>query len=328
MKPFLARLRPRLLYGAFAVAALAFSLRSSFPAEAVRERLIYEAGARGWQIDMQHVRPGALLGVVLEEVTLTDAAGLKVPVERLDASLEPLPLLLGRRVLAYRARVYDGTVEGSAELGGAAPRVEVAVEGLDLRRALPLRNATRLNLAGKASGHADLTFPGGAPDKASGTLELSLDQAGIAGGQVPVPGMSPLNVPPVALGSVRAAAKVTQGRVTVERLEARGGEAEITGDSLALVLQQRMEYAPIAGRARLRLSPSLWQKQGTASLKPLVEAALASFRSPDGSYQLELAGSLGHPQIRPASGPAAPLAPSPPPSPPPPPPPPPRPIAD
>src|SRR5512138_591354 len=107
-------LRPRLLYGLFAAAAFVLALRWTFPSEAVRERLIYEAGARGWQIDVEQVAPSGVLGVRMDGVALTDASGLKIPVERLDASLEVLPLLVGRRVLDYQASLYEGTVEGSA----------------------------------------------------------------------------------------------------------------------------------------------------------------------------------------------------------------------
>src|SRR5512141_2428368 len=100
-------LRPRLLYGIFTALAFLVALRLTFPSEAVRERLIYEAGARGWQVDPGRVGPRGLLGVSMDGATLTDANGLKIPVERLDASLRPLPLLIGKRVLAFEAEVFD-----------------------------------------------------------------------------------------------------------------------------------------------------------------------------------------------------------------------------
>src|SRR5512142_324407 len=188
---------PRILYAAFAVIAFGLSLRWTFPSEAVRERLIYEAGALGWQIDVQQVRPSALLGVRMDGVALTDASGLKIPVERLNASLQLLPLLIGRRVLDYQASLYDGTIAGSAGLSGERRRVKVSIDGLELARALPLRKAASMDLAGKVSGAADLTLPGGAPERASGTLELSIAGAGLGGGQVPA--LLNLTLPPISL---------------------------------------------------------------------------------------------------------------------------------
>ena len=103
MKPGWTKNRATLLYGGFAALAFVLALRWTFPSEAVKERLIYEAGARGWQIDVEDVDPGSLLGVRMEGVSLTDASGLKVPVDELDASLRVLPLLVGKRTVAFRA---------------------------------------------------------------------------------------------------------------------------------------------------------------------------------------------------------------------------------
>ena len=314
MPAALSALRRRLLYGAFAVAAFALSLRLTFPSEAVRERLIYEAGARGWQIEVQGVRPVSLFGVGMEGVALTDASGLKIPVERIEAWLEVLPLLWGGRVLEVKASVYDGTVEGSAGLSGETRRVAFRVEGVNLARALPLRRAVGMDLSGTVSGNCDLTLLGGSLEKASGTLELNVTRALLGGGQVPIPPLpGTLNLPPIALGTASASAKVQGGRVTVEKLETRGGDVELTGEGIALVLQPRMEYAPLAGQARVRPEPSLWQKPAAAAFRPVVESALQ--RAPDGSYRFQVAGSLGHPQLRPiAPGAAPPPPPAQPPS--------------
>ncbi len=306
--------QPRLLYGAFAVAAFALAMRWTFPSEAVRERLIYEAGARGWQIDLGEVAPSGVLGVRMDGLALTDASGLKIPVERLDASLQVLPLFVGRRVLDWQASLYQGTVEGSAALSGQDRAVELDLDGVDLSRALPLRKAAGMEIGGKVTGHLELTLPGGSLEKSSGTAQLSVARAALGGGPVPVPPLGKLDLPPVALGNVTATAKVEQGRVAVQKLEAAGGDAELSGDGIAVVLQPRMQYAPLTGQARVRFQSTLWQKPAAASLRPVVEAALASSRAPDGSYRFSVAGTLGHPQLRPAAssgatagpGPAAP----------------------
>jgi type II secretion system protein N len=306
-----ATLRPRLLYGAFALAAFAFALRATFPAEAVRERLIYEAGARGWQVEVERVRPGALLGVRLDGIAFTDPSGVKVGVERLDASLRILPLLLGRRVLAFQAAFLDGTVKGTTDLSGDARHLLLELKDLDLARALPLRQAAGRDLAGRVAGTADLTLPGGAIEKASGRIALKVTQASAGAGGVAIPGMAgSLPLPAVSFGTAETSARLDQGRAAVEKLEAKGGDVELSADGVMVVLQPRLEYAPISGRAHLKFSPSLWQKPSGASLRPLAEATLASSRGPDGTYLLQLSGSLGHPQLR--AGGAAPPPPPPP----------------
>jgi type II secretion system protein N len=302
-------LRPRLLYGGFAVLSFALALRLTFPAEAVKERLIYEAGARGWQVDVERVRPGALLGVRLDGVSFTDATGVKVSLERLYASLRVLPLLLGRRVLAFEAAVLDGTVKGTADLSGDPRHVEVELSGLDLARALPLRQAAGRDVKGKVKGTADLTLPGGALERASGRVTLEVTEAGLGEGGVSIPGMAGnLPLPAVSLGTALTSAKIEQGRAAVEKLELKGGDAELSADGITVVLQQRLEFAPISGRARLKLAPSLWQKPQAASMRPLAEAALASSRGSDGTYLFQLSGSLFHPQFRPGGAAPPPAA--------------------
>jgi type II secretion system protein N len=312
--------RPRLLYGAFSVVAFALALRWTFPSEAVRERLIYEAGARGWQVDVRDVAPSGMLGVRMVGVALTDASGLKIPVEKLDASLQVLPLFLGRRVLDWQASLYEGTVEGSAALSGQDRGVELDIDGVDLSRALPLRRAAGMEIGGKLTGHLELTLPGGSLEKSSGTAQLSVARAALGGGPVPVPPLGNITLPPVALGNLTATAKVEQGRLAVQKLEAAGGDAELSGDGIAVVLQPRMQFAPLTGQGRIRFQATLWQKPSAATLRPVVEAALASSRAPDGSYRFLIAGTLGHPQLRPGTssggGPAGPTPAEPPPPPP------------
>ncbi|HEX9051006.1 MAG TPA: type II secretion system protein GspN, partial [Anaeromyxobacter sp.] len=98
--------KPRLAYGGFTLIAFLLALRWTFPAEAVKERLIYEAGLRGWQIDVEHVSAGGFLGVEAEGVKLDNGSGLAIPIESVTASLRLLPLLAGRRRVAFDARIY------------------------------------------------------------------------------------------------------------------------------------------------------------------------------------------------------------------------------
>lgn len=292
--------RPRLLYGAFTVVAFFLSLRWTFPSEAVKERLIVEAGARGWQIEFDQLGAGGgVLGVSGEGVRLEDSTGLKLPLDKVTASLEVLPLLRGKRVLSFDARAWDGRLVGSTELSGEARRSIVKIDGLDLGQVLALKKASGLDLAGKLGGTADLVLPA-TGNNVTGRIDLAVAEAGVNGGQVPIPGMSAgLPLPRVPLGAVTAAVKLDQGKALVEKLESRGGEVELTGEGLQVVIQPKLEFAPVFGKARVKLQPAFWQKPQTQTLRSLAEMALAPSRTPDGSYAFQVYGSLGHPNFRP-----------------------------
>jgi type II secretion system protein N len=294
--------KPRLVYGGFAALCFAVALRWTFPSEAVRERLIVEAAARGWQIDVEEVSAGGLFGMRAHGVKLENASGLAIPIDEVTASLRLLPLLTGRRSLAFDARLYDGRVTGTADLSGDAQRVVADVEGVDLGAALPLRKAAGVDLVGRLHGAADVTLPTSPTERPTGRVDLEIAEAGIAGGQVPIPGMSSgLNLPRVGFGKLVAGVKLADGRATFERLEAKGGDAEVQTEGLYVVLQPRIAFAPIFGKARVKVSEAFWSSSGTQGFRGLADAALATAKDGDGAWNFNVTGSVAHPRLLPAA---------------------------
>jgi type II secretion system protein N len=295
--------RTTLLYGAFTAVAFVLALRWTFPSEAVKERLIYEAGASGLQVDVENVRPSGLLGVRLEGVSLTDASGLKIPVESFEGGLRPLPLLVGKRSVTFRTALYGGTIEGRADLSGANRSLSVRVDGVNLAPILPLRKASGVEFVGVVTGAVDLRYPGANPEKASGTIEVAIDKGGVMGGKVPVSGFTEgFSLFPISLGTVRVAGSARDGVFEVSRLQATGGDLEFEGEGVKVMLQPRLAYSPLGGRARVRFLPGLWQKPAAASMKVPVEAILMPARTPNGAYQYQLFGSLALPRAAPSPG--------------------------
>jgi len=295
--------KPRVAYGGFVLLAFLLALRWTFPSLAVKERLIVEAGSRGWQIDVEDVGAGGIVGVRATGVKLSNESGLAIPIEEVTASLRLLPLLAGRLAVAFDVRLYDGRVRGTADLGEEERRVAATVEGLDLGAVLPLRKASGVDLLGLLDGSADVTLPATSAGKASGRIDLTVKEAGIAGGQLPVPGMSSgLNLPKMALGSVTAAVDVAEGKATFEKLEALGGDAEVETVGLSVVVQPRMEFAPIFGKAKVKVKDAFWANEATQGFKGLAEVALASAKGRDGAWHFSVTGSAGHPRLQPLPG--------------------------
>lgn len=289
----------RAAYAAFTLAAFVFALRQTFPADAVKERLVLEAASAGWQISVADVRPAGIAGIGMRSVVLESRDGTRIPVERLDATVRILPLLLGRRGVSYDASLFEGRVRGVAEAGKTAQRLTAQVAGVDLSRAVALRKATGMELVGTLHGDVDLTLDEKQPARSSGRIDLAVDHAAVNGGQLPVPGMGgSLTVPKLGLGQVTAKATVKDGRITFDRLETRGEDVEATGEGLYVVLQPRLSYAPLFGKARVRIRDAFWTKSGAASFRPIVDAALVQARAPDGSYGFQIFGTLSQPQAR------------------------------
>lgn len=289
----------RAAYALFAAVAFLIALRQTFPTEAVKERLVMEAAAQGWQIRVADVGPAGLLGVAMTSLSLESREGVRIPVERLEATVRPWSVLRGRRGFSFDAALFEGRVKGFAEEGGATRRVRAALTGLDLSRAVPLRKATGVDLAGLVSGDVDLTLDDREPAKSSGHVDLAVQRAAVNGGALPIPGMGgALTLPHVALGQLSAHATVKDGKLTFEQLETKGDDLELSGGGLYCVLQPRLAFAPIFGKLAVRFRDAFWQKSGTAGFKSLAEMALAPARGRDGAYGFQIFGTLSQPQAR------------------------------
>lgn len=293
--------RPRLGYGAFALVSFLLALRWTFPSEAVKQRVVLEAAAQGWQIDAASVGPSGLLGVRADAVTADDGQGLKIPIDRLEASLRIAPLLVGRRSVAFAAHLYDGDVRGTADVAGAERRISLRVDGVDLGRVLPLRRAAGVDVAGKVVGTAELTVPAVPAGRPAGRIDVAVKGAAVGPGQIPVPGMTTgFALPRLGLGEVVAGVKLDQGKATFEKLDAKGGDAELSTQDLYAVLQPRLEFSPLSGRAKLKVQDAFWARAPNPALKALADAALATSKGRDGAWTFQVSGSLGKPVVRPA----------------------------
>ncbi len=294
--------RPRLLYGAFFVAAFLLALRQTLPAAAIKDRLVLEAAQQGWTLDAAEAGPAGLVGVGLRDVTLKDKSGLSIPIEELDVALSAGSLLRGRLRVALAVRVYDGVIAGLVDARRVPREVDLTVAGLDLARAIPLRKAAGLDLDGVASGSAHLVIPAESATPPTGRLDLTVAGAGLAGGKLPVPGMAGgLTIPKLSLGQLTAALKLEGGKATFEKLGTSGGDASIVADGLSVTVQPKLEFAPLFGKVTLKVEDAFAQKPEGKTLKSLADLALASGKGKDGAYTLQLFGSLGHPQARPAA---------------------------
>jgi type II secretion system protein N len=287
-------------YVAFFVLAFLWALHATFPTEAVKERLILEAAAQGWQVRLNDIAPRGLLGVQAREVTLQTRDGSRIPLDEVRVSLRPLALLSGRSAVAFDAALFDGTVSGVTERGSTVQRLRLHAAGIDLGKAGALRKATGLDLAGTLGADLDVTLDAKDPARNAGTVELGVKGAAVRGGEVPVPGMSSgLTVPPMGLGTVAVHGTVKGPRADFDKVEARGGDVELTGEQAFVQLQPKVENSPLAGRARVRFAEAFWQRGTAATLRPVIDAALASAKLRDGGFGFQIYGTVGRPQARP-----------------------------
>ena len=289
-------------YAAFFAFAFVLALRLTFPVEAVKERLILDAGAQGFQVKVNDLSPSGLVGIRAREVTVTTSDGTRIPLEELKVGLRIWSTIRGHRAYSFDAALFDGHVVGFTDTSKTAEHYQARVSGIDLSRAAVVRAATGLDLAGILSGNVDVTLDPKDPSKSTGTLDFQVKDGAIRGGKIQVPGMEGgLTVPPVKLGAIAARGAVTSGRADFGTLESMGDDVDIVAEQVFIQLQPKFEHSALTGRARVRPTESFWRKEQVAPMKPLVEAGLASAKGKDGGYGFQIYGTIGKPMARPAA---------------------------
>ncbi len=289
-------------YVAFFAFAFVLALRLTFPVEAVKERIVLDAGASGLQIKMNDLSPSGLVGFRAREVTVITADGTRIPVDVVDVGLPLWPTLRGHRAFSFDVSLFDGRVVGSTDASKTSARYQARVSGIDLSKAGAVRAATGLDLAGILSGDLDVTLDPKDPSKSTGKVEFQVKDGAIRGGKIQIPGMEGgLTVPPVKLGAIAARGELKAGRADFGTLESKGDDVDIVAEQVFVQLQPRVEHSALSGRARVRPTEAFWRHEQVAPLKSLIDMALASAKGSDGGYGFQIFGTLGRPQARPAA---------------------------
>ncbi len=298
-------------YAAFASFAFLFFLYVTFPYDVVRQRLVAEAGAAGYDLHVGGLGPG-LLGVTATEVLVKsrtppaegqpERGALVVD----KVALRPALLPPG---LAFRASLMDGVATGS--VGGLGDvKLRVNLDELDLSKG-NLQAFSGLDLAGTLSGRVDLSIPKAAapapgggkgpeePDLGQASGEIVLDGNGVVvnGGTITVPMYgtpTPMDLPRIAFGDVDGRLAFDKGAGTLEQFEARSDDLTLMGSG-TLKLAKRPEFSDTNIDLRFKAEPEFMKRLG------MVAAGLSMLKADpqDPSFRVaKVTGFIGRPNFR------------------------------
>ncbi|MSP24110.1 MAG: type II secretion system protein GspN [Myxococcales bacterium] len=150
-----------------------------------------------------------------------------VTIDRLTARVRILPLLLGRVTLDFRVEAFGGTVVGTAPYGSRGD-FEAEGTGIQLGRIEPLAAMLQeLPLSGVLHGKFSLAPEDGKFRKASGKLELGIEDVVLGDGKAKLMGVA---LPAAQLGHVAVVAKAEKGLLSIEELSAHGRDFEFSGE--------------------------------------------------------------------------------------------------
>jgi type II secretion system protein N len=291
---FLAGMPPwrNVLLGALAfLMAFLLGFLLAFPTAPLRQKLLDSFRQHQATAELQSLTLSPLLALQGRGLTLRmDHTSLPpLAVERFTVRPLWLSLLSKEPGLHIDAELLQGTLQAAVHRGG---RLHAEASGLHF--ALPLREGTATVTGSLASGRLQRAASAG--QAAEQTLSLSFGELLVQSPLLASTASRPLN-----LGQLRLEGNGRGQTFNVTRLESSGGDVGLSGTG-SLLLGRTLESS------RLNLNLVL---RPAASLPGDFRALLTLLGPPagDGSYPLQISGTLASPQLQSPGGRPAPEAP-------------------
>ena len=274
-------------YAAFFSFAFTVMLYVTFPYKEVADRI--EAEARTANVGLRIGAKGpSMYWIKAKNISLTppkqegSPEPQAIPLD--EIKVRPTLFPLG---VAFQAKFFGGTVEGSTGVPGKRSNVDVHIKGLDLSKTNS-KAAVGLDLAGRLDSDVDLTLD---PDGTKITGKMSFNGTGVVinGGTV-----AQYDLPKVELGRLDMAFKIDAGKATVEFFKTQGADVE---SSLEGDVQLAQKVMMSALKLKLKFKPA----DDFLKRNSFIQTGLNFAMSKDakGFYTVNVNRVLGNPGFQP-----------------------------
>lgn len=251
MNPTLKRWVGWIGYPLLYVLLLALFARCTFPYERVRDRLVSEfnvkQAAAGMRIEIAEMSGYWLSGIEAEgvKVTRTSAAGASPAPVAADAnadeqkphvtlidhvygSVSLLRLLFGTTAGSFGMEMQSGEIEGSFSSSSEKQTLELELSKVNVGDLPMLSDLAGLPLKGTVDGKLEMELPEQKAAKAEGKVDLNM--TGISAGDGKAKVLKVIALPELKVGNVKLSATITDGRVKIESMSAKGQDFEMALD--------------------------------------------------------------------------------------------------
>ena len=271
----------------------------TFPYERLRDRLVEEAGERGYGLEIIELSPSRLSGVTLEGVRLVlpaakDEPDVDIVLDELTVRVSILSALSDTKSFSFDAELAGGNAQGDVAIGEDNFEVDAELEDIELKQIPALRRFTQIPVTGKLDGEITLAMPSEV-SKSNGNVTLTIEAMSIGDGKTKlnIPGWGGLTLDEADAGNLDVQATIEDGTANIESFKADGKDLklDVLGNvklarpmkrsQLNLMLKTKIEESY---KAR---SPKMAAMIELASTGDAYKAALA----PDGSLQYKITGS-------------------------------------
>jgi len=221
--------------------------RITFPYERVKDRLVAEFNTRqasaGMRIEIAEMSGYWFSGIEAEGVKVTRTASAtgttaeaaseesKPHVTLIDhvyGSISLLRMLFGTTAGSFGMQMQSGEIEGRFSSSSDNQRLELTLSKVNVGDLPMLSDLAGLPLKGTVDGKLEVELPEKKATKAEGKIELNM--TGISAGDGKAKILKVIALPELKVGDVKLSATVTDGRLKVDSMSAKGPDFEMLLD--------------------------------------------------------------------------------------------------
>lgn len=259
MKPAVKRWLGWIGYPVGYLVLLGLFARCTFPYERVRDRLVAEFNTKqasaGMRIEIAEMSGYWLSGIEAEGVKVTRTASATTPgapatpaivvspasdapteetkphvtlIDHVYGSVSLLRLLFGTTAGSFGMEMQSGEIEGSFSSSSDSQSLELTLSKVNVGDLPLLSDLAGLPLKGTVDGKLEVELPEKKAIKAEGKVEL--DMTGISAGDGKAKILKVIALPELKVGDVKLSATITDGRLKVDSMSAKGPDFEMLLD--------------------------------------------------------------------------------------------------
>lgn len=157
-----------------------------------------------------------------EEAGLEAAGPMKLTIPSVSARLEIIRSIMGGPTVGFQIELGGGDITGSFQQGSDARRVQIDMDGLDLRKTVALTKFLGVPFFGELSGEIDLELDPKRPMVTGGTVKLDGEKLTVGPATIKTdkfPPITYLEIPQTNFGTLDIDLGVGEGKAKSDSLE-------------------------------------------------------------------------------------------------------------
>jgi type II secretion system protein N len=289
-------------YPLFFFLCFVFFAYKTFPYERLADRLVQEAQAQGYEIEIIDLTHSGLTGLTFENLRLVlPAEGegsppVDVIFDELTVSTTLFSLISDTKSYSFDAELAGGEAEGDIVLGENTMEVDAELDDINLEALPILRKFTKVPLSGTLNGDIVLAMPSEIGES-TGNVEITIDGLNVGDGEskLEIPGWGGLTLDKADAGNLELVATIEEGSAKIERATSHGKDVEL--DVLGRVrLRRPLKRSELNIMLRVKIQDAYKERSAkVATMLELASSGLKAAQTADGAIQYVVAGSVGGP---------------------------------